>query len=275
MRQSHRLFLPFAGALRPRRYTVIGALGPRLYTVIGAFWRQREVVVALLCALAASGQIAPPASPALDLSQWEPEIRAFEETDRQSPPPTGGIVFAGSSSIRLWKTLAGDFAGLPVLNRGFGGSQIREVTAFADRMVIPYRPRLIVFYCGSNDVVSGRAVPDVVGDLQAFVRKIHAALPQTRLIYISIAPNPARWHLKDAWLDLNERIRAYTRTDGRLSFVDIWGEMLGASGEPRPELFVDDQLHMNERGYAIWVRVLRPVVEKEFRAAGTEVPAPH
>jgi lysophospholipase L1-like esterase len=267
MRQPHRPFLPFAGALRPRRYTVIGALGPRLYTVIGAFWRQRELVLALLCALAASGQIAPPASPALDLSQWEPEIRAFQETDRQSPPPTGGIVFAGSSSIRLWKTLAGDFAGLPVLNRGFGGSQIREVTAFADRMVIPYRPRLIVFYCGSNDVVSGRAVPDVVGDLQAFVRKIHAALPQTRLIYISIAPNPARWHLKDAWLDLNERIRAYTRTDGRLSFVDIWGEMLGgASGEPRPELFVDDQLHMNERGYAIWARVLRPVVEKEFNA---------
>src|SRR5688500_12132631 len=107
MRQAHRLFLPFAGALRPRRYTVIGAL--RLYTVIGAFWRQREVVLALLCALAASGQIAAPAPPALDLSQWEPEIRAFEETDRQSRPPTGGIVFAGSSSIRLWKTLAGDF----------------------------------------------------------------------------------------------------------------------------------------------------------------------
>src|SRR5215213_861478 len=262
------LLLPTAGALRPRRYTARGALRPRRYTGIG-------VVLALLCALAASAQIAVPASPALDLSQWEPEIRAFEDADRQSPPPTGGIVFAGSSSIRLWKTVARDFAGLPVLNRGFGGSQIREVTAFADRIVIPYRPRLIVFYCGSNDVVSGRAVPDVVGDLRAFVGKIHAALPQTRLIYISVAPNPARWHLKDAWRDLNERTRAYTRTDGRLSFVDIWSEMLGASGEPRPELFVEDQLHMNERGYAIWARVLRPVVEKEFRAAGTEIPAPH
>jgi lysophospholipase L1-like esterase len=273
------LLLPTAGALRPRRYTVSGALRPRRYTARGALRPRRYtgigVVLALLCALAASAQIAAPASPALDLSQWEPEIRAFEEADRQSPPPTGGIVFAGSSSIRLWKTVARDFAGLPVLNRGFGGSQIREVTAFADRIVIPYRPRLIVFYCGSNDVVSGRAVPDVVGDLRAFVAKIHAALPQTRLIYISVAPNPARWHLKDAWLDLNERTRAYTRTDGRLSFVDIWGEMLGASGEPRPELFVEDQLHMNERGYAIWARVLRPVVEKEFRAAGTEVPAPH
>src|SRR5918993_184530 len=185
MRQSHRLFLPFAGALRPRPYAVIWALGPRLSTVIGAFRRGRQVVLALVCALAASGQIAAPASPALDLLQWEPEIRAFEQTDRQSPPPTGGIVFAGSSSIRLWKTLAGDFAGLPVLNRAFGGSQIREGTAFADRIVIPYRPRLIVFYCGSNDVVSGRAVPDVVDDLRTFVGRIHVPLPRTRLIYIS------------------------------------------------------------------------------------------
>ena len=95
------------------------------------------------------------------------------------------------------------------------------------------------------------------------------------MIYISIAPNPARWHLKNAWLDLNARIKAYTKTDARLTFVDIWGEMLGASGQPRPELFVEDQLHMNERGYAIWARVLRPVVEREFKAAGTEVPAPH
>src|SRR5688572_26948363 len=157
MRQLRLLVRPIARALRPRPYIVAG----------------------LLCALAASGQIAAPAPPGLDLAKWEAEIRAFEEADRQSFPSPGGIVFTGSSSIRLWKTLAADFAGLPVLNRGFGGSQIREVTAFADRMVIPYRPRLIVFYCGSNDVVSGRAVPDVVGDLQAFVRKIHAALPQT------------------------------------------------------------------------------------------------
>ena len=163
------------GASAPALHRHRGA-SARRYSVVGAFWRRRHIVLALLGALAGSGQIAAPASPALDLAQWEPEIRAFEEADRQSTPATGGIVFAGSSSIRLWKTMADDFAGLPVLNRGFGGSQIREVTAFADRIVIPYRPRLIVFYCGSNDVVSGRAVPDVVGDLQAFVAKVHAAV---------------------------------------------------------------------------------------------------
>src|ERR671921_182332 len=111
MRQSHRRFLPFAGALRPPRGTLIWALRAPLSTVIGGVLRHRQVVLALLCALAASGQIAAPASPALDLLQWEPEIRAFEHADRQSPPPARGIVFAGSSSIRLWKTLAGDFAG--------------------------------------------------------------------------------------------------------------------------------------------------------------------
>ena len=229
--------------------------------------------VLLATALAASAQVVGPAPPALDLAKWEPEIRAFEEADRKSRPPTGGVVFVGSSSIRLWRTMEDDFASLPVINRGFGGSQIREVTAFADRIVIPYRPRLIVFYCGSNDVVSGRAVPDVVDDLRAFVGKVHAALPGTRLIYISAAPNPARWHLKSAWIDLNARIEAYTKTDQRLTFVNVWREMVRPPGEPRPELFVDDQLHMNERGYAIWTRVLRPVVDREFKAAANEVPA--
>src|SRR3954465_10740978 len=132
----------------------------------------------LVSTLAALTQVAAPASPTVDLAKWEPEIRAFQQADRMSPPAPGGILFAGSSSIRLWTTLRDDFRGLPVLNRGFGGSQIREGTAFADRIVIPYRPSLIVFYCGSNDVVAGRAVPDVVEDLRAFVTKVHAALPK-------------------------------------------------------------------------------------------------
>ena len=221
-----------------------------------------------LSALVAAAQSAAPAPPALDLAKWEGEIRAFEEADRQSPPPTGGIVFAGSSSIRLWTSVKDDFASLPVLNRGFGGSQIREVTAFADRIVIPYRPRLIVFYCGSNDVMAGRTVPEVVDDFKAFVAKIRSSLPQTRIIYIASAPNPARWERKGDWLDLNARMKAYAATDPRLTFVDIWPAMLSDSGQPRPELFVQDRLHMNARGYAIWTRILRPVVESEFSAAG-------
>jgi lysophospholipase L1-like esterase len=228
----------------------------------------------LLSVLAASAQVAAPAAPALDLAKWEAAISAFERADREAPPASGGIVFAGSSSIRLWTTLKDDFAGLPVLNRGFGGSQIREVTAFADRIVIPYTPRLVVFYCGSTDVMAGRTVPDVVDDFKAFVAKVRGALPQVRILYIANAPNPARWERKNAWLDLNARIKAYSESDPRLAFVDIWPEMLDPADRPRPELFVEDELHMNPRGYAIWTRVVRPAVEREFKAAAGEVAAP-
>jgi lysophospholipase L1-like esterase len=233
-----------------------------------------SLLLALVLALTGIGasQVAAPAEVGVDLARWEPDISAFEEADRRSPPPRDGIVFAGSSSIRLWATLERDFPGLPVLNRGFGGSQIREVSAFADRIVIPYRPRLIVFYCGSNDVFNGRTVPQVADDFRAFLGKIRAALPDTRVIYISNAPNPARWHLRDAWVDLNARIGAYADGDPRLTFVDVWHEMLDPAGQPRPELFVEDRLHMNERGYAIWARVLRPIVEREFRTTRGQAP---
>jgi lysophospholipase L1-like esterase len=233
--------------------------------------RLRPAALFLLVALAisriAGAQVpATAAAPPLDLAQWEADIRAFEEADRQTKSPRDGVLLVGSSSMRLWKSAAEDLPGLPVLNRGFGGSQVREVTAFADRIVVPYRPRVILFYCGSNDVFGGRTVSAVVTDTEAFIRKVHAALPATRVIYISIAPNPARWHLKDAWLELNARMNAFAATDPRVTFVDVWSAMLDAAGQPRPELFVEDRLHMNERGYAIWARLLRPVVEREFVA---------
>jgi lysophospholipase L1-like esterase len=226
--------------------------------------------VLLVCVLVPrTGQAqaaAAPAPPKLDLAQWEADIRAFEEADRQTKPPRDGVLLVGSSSMRFWTSAAEDFPGLPVLNRGFGGSQVREVTAFADRIVIPYRPRVILFYCGTNDVFGGRAVSAVVTDTEAFIRKVQAALPATRVIYISVAPNPARWRLKDAWLELNARMKAFAATDPRVTFVDVWSAMLDAAGQPRPELFVEDRLHMNDRGYAIWARLLRPVVEREFVA---------
>jgi lysophospholipase L1-like esterase len=243
--------------------------------------RTRLLLPVVLSVLLAphTGWAQAPASPppAPDLAQWEADIRAFEEADRETPPPRDGVLLVGSSSMRLWKSAAEDFPGVPVLNRGFGGSQVHEVTAFADRIVIPYRPRVILFYCGSNDVFSGRTVSEAVADMEAFISRVHAALPATRVIYISTAPNPARWQLKDAWIELNRRMQAYAATDPQVTFVDVWSAMLDGSGEPRPELFVEDRLHMNERGYAIWARLLRPVVEREYGAArdspGRKAPA--
>jgi lysophospholipase L1-like esterase len=214
-------------------------------------------------ALAAS-QAAAPAPPTQEsLAKWEPEIRAFEEADKLHPPAPGGILFVGSSSIRMWKTLAQDFPGLPVLNRGFGGSQIREVTAFVPRIVLPYRPSRIVFYCGTNDVASGgRTVDQVVADFQEFVRIVHQSLPDVTIAFISAAPNPARWEFRDAWLALNARVRALADSDPRLDFIDIWEAMLGPGGQPRPELFIDDQLHMNASGYAIWTKIVGDYLKK-------------
>ena len=259
------------GAWRRARLRYVGSGFSRIRRV-------PHVIVLLVCVLVprtgqAQGTATPTAAP-LDLAQWEADIRAFEDADRQTPPPREGVLLVGSSSIRLWKSAAEDFPGMPVINRGFGGSQVREVTAFADRIVLPYRPRVIVFYCGTNDVFDGgRTVSAVVTDTEGFIRKVHTALPATRVVYISIAPNPARWRLKDAWLELNARMKAVAAADPRITYVDVWSAMLDAAGQPRPELFVEDRLHMNERGYAIWARILRPVVEREFIALTQPAPA--
>ena len=153
----------------------------------------------------------------------------------------------------MWTTLAEDFPGLPVLNRGFGGLQTRHVTAFVPRIVVPYKPKLIVFYCGANDIATGHlTVADVVRDFKDFVRAVRTPLPQVRIAFISAAPNPARWSLKASYVDLNTQIQAYTASDPQLAFIDVWEAMLGENGQPRPELFIEDRLHMNAHGYALW-----------------------
>jgi lysophospholipase L1-like esterase len=224
--------------------------------------------------LLASSAVAQAAPPTPAHSKWEPDIRTFEEADRAAPPPQDGILFVGSSSIRLWKTLQRDFAGLPVINRGFGGSKIHEVTAFLDRIVLPYRPRLIVFYAGTNDLNDGLPVERVFADYQAFVGLVHAALPHTRIAFISVAPNPARWHLRGAMQQLNRKVAAFSRANARLDFIDVWLAMLGPDRRPKPDIYVEDRLHMNEKGYAIWkdivgeyVRRVWPVERLELRGA--------
>ena len=193
-----------------------------------------------------------------DPSRFESEIRAFEAGDLSNPPPHGGIIFTGSSSIRLWTTLKEDFPGLPVVNRGFGGSMLPEVTAFLDRIVIPHKPALVVVYCGGNDINAGRSADQVVADFKAMVAALHDALPTTRIDYISIAPNPARWAQVERVRKANRGIAEFIESDPRLAFIDVFPRMLGPDGKPRPEIFVEDGLHMNAAGYAIWTEVVRP-----------------
>jgi lysophospholipase L1-like esterase len=220
-------------------------------------WRSFVVT----CALAWSASAAYGQPLAASPARWEADIAAFEAQDRESPPPTGGIVFTGSSSIRMWTTLAEDFPDLPVINRGFGGSQVPEVTAFVARVVTKHRPRQVVIYCGGNDINAGRSAADVLADTRTLVRAIHAELPDTRIAYISVAPNPARWSEIETVRAANRAIADWMATDPRLTFIDVFTHMLGADGLPKPDIFVDDRLHMNAKGYAIWREVVRPFLK--------------
>lgn len=189
-------------------------------------------------------------------NRFDAEIAAFEAKDRTNPPPKDAILFVGSSSIRLWKTLAEDLPNYKVINRGFGGSQIADSIHFAERIVLPYQPRMIVMYAGGNDINAGKTPDQVANDFKAFVAKVRGKLPDTRIAYISIAPNPARWAQVDRVRRANELIREFIATDSRLAFIDVFPHMLGQDGHPRPDIFVEDRLHMNEHGYALWKRIV-------------------
>ena len=193
--------------------------------------------------------------------KWTAAIDKFTQADATRPPPQGGVVFVGSSSIVKWTSLEKDFPDVKVINRGFGGSELADSVFYADRVVIPYRPKTVVLYAGDNDLNAGKSPETVFADFKAFVAKVHAALPEARIVYIAIKPSPSRWKLKDKVTQANGLIAAECARDQRLKFADIYTPMLDAKGQPRPELFVPDMLHMNEAGYAIW----KPVVAAALR----------
>jgi len=198
------------------------------------------------------------AQPQTASSKWETEIRAFEAADKTNPPPHDAILFVGSSTIRLWKTLAQDFHEFKVVNRGFGGSQIVDSVALAERIIVPCRPRMVVLYAGDNDIAAGKPPEEVFADFKAFVAKVQSALPKARIAFISIKPSPSRWHLVNKIKTANKMIDAFCRQDERLIFVDVFTPMLGTDGQPRPELFLEDRLHMNAAGYALWTELIKP-----------------
>jgi lysophospholipase L1-like esterase len=203
-----------------------------------------------------------PRAAATNAAPFEKEILAFEAADKTNPPPTGANLFIGSSSIRLWTSLAEDFPKHRVINRGFGGSEIIDSVRYAKRIVLPYKPRLVVLYAGGNDINAGKTPEQVAADYRAFVKTVHETLPKTRIAYISIAPNPARWAQVDHVRAANSLIEAHARTDERLAFIDVFPKMLGEDGQPRPEIYVADRLHMNPKGYELWLGIVGPVLDR-------------
>jgi lysophospholipase L1-like esterase len=192
-----------------------------------------------------------------DFSRWEKDIAAFEKQDKETPPPKNAVLFAGSSSIRLWD-LKKSFPNLDVINRGFGGSQIADSTQFAPRIILKAEPRVIVFYAGDNDIAGGRTPEQVVEDFQSFATLVHKELPKTKILFISIKPSVARWSMADKQQKANEQIEAWCKKNDYLAYVDVVKPMLGDEGKPRKELFVKDGLHLNDKGYELWASLLKP-----------------
>jgi len=207
----------------------------------------------LFLALLALASVSPvPAAP----EKWAAAIEKFVAADRAQPPARDGMVFVGSSSIVKWTSLKQDFPGLNVLNRGFGGSELADSAFYAERLVVPLHPSVVVVYAGDNDLSLGKTPEAVHASFQEFRTKVHAALPAARIVFIAIKPSPSRWKLKDKIVTANSLIAATCKTDPRLAFADVYTPMLDAAGNPRPELFVKDMLHMNEAGYALWTPIV-------------------
>lgn len=191
--------------------------------------------------------------------KWTADIARFTAADAANPPPQGAVLFVGSSSIRLWTTLAEDFPGVATINRGFGGSELADSVYYADKIVIPYQPRLVVLYAGENDLASSEKPPGtVLADFQAFRARVHSALPRARIIFLAIKASPSRSHVRSQVLATNKLIAADCATDPRCTFVDVASPLLDAKGGYRLELFGPDKLHLLPAGYAVWTRVLAP-----------------
>lgn len=193
-------------------------------------------------------------------SHWQPDIAAFVAADHQHPPAQHGVLFIGSSSIQYWKSLAQDFPGIPVINRGFGGSALPDSTYYADRIVWPYKPSLIVMYAGDNDVNDGATADQVLASFQKFVARAREGVPGVPIVYISIKPSIARLALWPTMKAANDKIRDWAATQKDVRFVNIAPVMVDANGKPRPELFRPDGLHMVPAGYALWIAALKPVL---------------
>ena len=197
-----------------------------------------------------------------DPQAWEASICRFEARDRLQPAPPGAILFTGSSSITFWSTLEKDMAPLPVLNRGFGGSRISDVVHYADRLILPHPPRAVVLYAGTNDIAWPHpASPEQVFDgYRNFVERVHAALPELPIYFVSICPAPLRWRYWPLVQEANRLIQAHARTQPCLHFIDITGAFLASDGCPDRRLFRSDRLHPNARGYEKWTATLKPIL---------------
>lgn len=195
-------------------------------------------------------------------SRWEARVGRYLEKDKTVPPAIGGIVFTGSSSIDMWGTLASDFPGWPVVRRGIGGTMLAELPDFAPQLVYPLKPRIVVVYAGENDLELGRTVADVVDAFKHVRAQIRAQTADAPVVFIALKPSPRRRALTAQMREANDQIAALCAADKGCTFIDVFTPMLDAQGEPRTDLFIEDALHMNAKGYRLWTELVTPVLTR-------------
>ena len=202
-----------------------------------------------------------------DPKRWTDTIRTFEEWDSKNSFPSNAVLFVGSSSIRLWPTAKAFGGQYPVINRGFGGSYMADSVYYINDLVLQYNPKVVVIFAGTNDV-AGNIPPALVHrDFIALVDTIHKALPQTEIIYMSITPTQSRWHLWSKMQEVDVLNKNFTAGKEFVTFMDVASSFLGADGQPNAELFNEDRLHLNEKGYEKWNTALAPVLRERYNRA--------
>ena len=201
-----------------------------------------------------------------DPDAWDTSINKFEAQDQLHPPVKNAIVFVGSSSFTFWSTLEQDMAPLPVINRGFGGARLPDVLHNTERIVLPYHPRAVVLFAGTNDIsgskpASARQIYDGYLD---FVQRVRTTLPETIIYFVAITPTPARWKYWPIAAEANRLIQKHTQNDPNLRFIDLTDQLLGANGKPDRSLYRADRLHPNSKGYTKWAAVIKPQLEADL-----------
>ncbi len=197
---------------------------------------------------------------------FEAEIRAYEIRDSIAPPAKGQVLLYGSSSMRLWTTFAQDLAGFPVVNRGFGGSQMSDAVYYFDRIVVPLQPSWILLYEGDNDLSNGKKTPgQIYADFLIFMRLVKEKLPGTRVAIYSLRPSLARESTMPQQRELNAMFKKYCRKHRKTArYIDVYDLLLTPEGRPNGDLLVEDKLHLNAKGYAVWTKATRDFLEKNL-----------
>lgn len=197
-------------------------------------------------------------------NEWEKVIRSFEAWDEKNSFPKDAVLFVGSSTIRWWKT-AELFPDLDVINRGFGGAYISDIIHFSGRIVIPYKPKLIVFYAGENDIYSHKNPDRLLADYHKFVKRVHRRMPDTPIIFMSIKPTPSKFSLWSTVQKANLLIKDFCDSDEKLYFVDLSKKLLARDGKPNQQLYLDDNSHLNAKGDALIAKIVKPAIETALK----------